>query len=234
MMKQHCSILMDLLFINLIMVSTNRAMPLKDDSLRINKLLQSDSLKSKTKVTILNDQINKLNTTEHNINKDNVISNNITADNNTDVKTLSSYTVDVIVKNSFEKSNSSNILNSQTAADVMAKTKSVEIKTDEEMIAETDREDAVVDNGSGKEIGTKYSTVDEVLTHTGVKTGRIAKQPIGDEALKYSESSGAEPEEPTSRIVVSVMKRSGRYWEPWELNNSKFVIIFVFITWASS
>ena len=216
------------------MVSTNRAMPLKDDSLRINKLLKSDSLKSKTKVTILNDQINKLNTTEHNINKDNVISNNITADNNTEVRTLSSYTVNVIVKNSFEKANSSNILNSQTTADVMAKTKSVEIKTDEEMIAETDREDTVVDNGLGKEIGTKYSAVVDDLTYTGVKTGRIAKQPIGDEALKYSESPGAEQEEPTSRIVVSVMKRSGRYWEPWELNNSKFVTIFVFITWASS
>lgn len=29
-------------------------------------------------------------------------------------------------------------------------------------------------------------------------------------------------EEPTVRIVVSVMKRARRYWEPWELNRGEY------------
>ena len=42
-----------------------------------------------------------------------------------------------------------------------------------------------------------------------------------DIAQRYRVKSGIQLEEPTSRIVVTVMKRSGRYWEPWELNHSE-------------
>lgn len=38
---------------------------------------------------------------------------------------------------------------------------------------------------------------------------------------KMQNDGGMELEVPTARIIVSVMKRSGRYWEPWELNYSK-------------
>ena len=38
---------------------------------------------------------------------------------------------------------------------------------------------------------------------------------------RYRVKSAMDFEEPTSRILVTVMRRSSRFWEPWELNRGK-------------
>ena len=48
-----------------------------------------------------------------------------------------------------------------------------------------------------------------------------ARHNDGAMALQNSENADSDLEEPSSRILVTVMKRSSRHWEPWELNTSK-------------
>ena len=48
-----------------------------------------------------------------------------------------------------------------------------------------------------------------------------ARHNDGAIALQNSENADSDVEEPSSRILVTVMKRSSRHWEPWELNTSK-------------
>ena len=43
-----------------------------------------------------------------------------------------------------------------------------------------------------------------------------------DIASEYRLKSGKEFEKPTSRILVTVLRRSSRYWEPWELNRGEY------------
>lgn len=74
----------------------------------------------------------------------------------------------------------------------------------------------------------RNSTLDEEETSKDILIGQD-EGVSRDLVLRYTEDSGVQPEEPTSRIVVTVMKRSGRYWEPWELNHSTFIINIIIV-----
>ena len=46
---------------------------------------------------------------------------------------------------------------------------------------------------------------------------------------RYRVKSAMDFEEPTSRILVTVMRRSSRFWEPWELNRGEYMSVYVFV-----
>jgi hypothetical protein len=46
-------------------------------------------------------------------------------------------------------------------------------------------------------------------------------------------ADGVQLESPTAKILATVRRRSGQYWEPWELNYSKFYLTFKRIYFTS-
>ena len=71
-----------------------------------------------------------------------------------------------------------------------------------------------------------YSSEEEGLQGEPIQASAIelqsdARHNDGAMALQNSENADSDLEEPSSRILVTVMKRSSRHWEPWELNTSK-------------
>ena len=94
---------------------------------------------------------------------------------------------------------------------------------------ETSDED--MDNGEQSMKGvvdSEMKALDETMQ--SVDKGEAENANTDDKPMQNDE--GLNREFPTAKIIVTVMKRSGRYWEPWELNYSKYMcfILYEFVS----
>ena len=120
------------------------------------------------------------------------------------------------------------IINQETEKQTIAVTN--ERKEKENGITNIDRANLIKDMHTD----FTYSSEEEGLQGEPIQASAIelqsdARHNDGAMALQNSENADSDLEEPSSRILVTVMKRSSRHWEPWELNTSKCnsdIIIF--------